>query len=264
MTGTQELAGADFQCLHAIKSLCALCAVQVLRKQNEMLKEETELLRKDSQHKNRLLIEQQEQLRASEQQLQAALARLAQQQQQEVAAAGREAVQRQEQQQEQQQARAAAAAHVQHTQQEGSPPEQQQQQAVNAAQSAADQSDGELTLKRMQEAGQSDHEEVYEAGAAPKSLVHNPAGFIARQAQAETIAAHLTSAEHPASGVSAAAGRPENPEPGSADGEPATAHQLQLIALSDQVNICLAETLEEEPCSGLPISVKFPVSTQLG
>ena len=264
MTGTQELAGADFQCLHAIKSLCALCAVQVLRKQNEMLKEETELLRKDSQHKNRLLIEQQEQLRASEQQLQAALARLAQQQQQEVAAAGREAVQRQEQQQEQQQARAAAAAHVQHTQQEESPPEQQQQQAVNAAQSAADQSDGELTLKRMQEAGQSDHEEVYEAGAAFKSLVHNPAGFIARQAQAETIAAHLTSAEHPASGVSAAAGRPENPEPGSADGEPATAHQLQLIALSDQVNICLAETLEEEPRSGLPISVKFPVSTQLG
>ena len=208
-----------------------------------MLKEENESLKKESERKDRLIIEQQ-------QQLQAALARLAGQQQQEVAAAGWEAVQRQEQQQ----GKAAAAALVQHTQQEGSPPD-----AGNAAlacmaaapdqpavapmaqadsplhlEPAADRSDGE----RMQATGQSDDKEMHEAGAAPESLVHSPAGFVVRQVQAQAVAVHSPSAECPDLSVSAASGRPEGVEPGSADGEPAAAHQLHPVALSGQVKIC--------------------------
>ena len=229
-----------------------------------MLKEEAEFLKKVSEQKDTLLIEQQEQLRAYEQQLQAALARLARQQLQEVAAAGREAVQGQEQQQ----GKAAAAAHIQHTQQKEWPPEQQQHasgNAGNAAQactaaapeqpaaepmgqadsplhleSAADQSDGET----LQEARQSDDREVHEAGAAPERLVPSPAGYIARQAQAEAVAARSPSAERPASGVPAAAGRTEGAEPGSADGEPAAAHRLQPVAQFGQVRFCFCRGSE--------------------
>ena len=223
-----------------------------------MLQKETEFLKKVSEQKDTLLIEQQEQLAAYEQQLQAAVTRLARQQQHEVAAAGRDAVQGQEQQQ----GKAAAAAHIQHTQQEESPPEQQQHasgHAGNAAQActaaapeqpavepmgqadsplyleaAADQSDGE----RLQEAGQSDDKEVHEVEAAPERLVPISAGLIARQARAEAVAAHSPSAERPVSGVSAAAGHTEDAEPSSADGKPAAAYRPQPVAQFGQVKSC--------------------------